>query len=195
MTLDTMSLICAGGSFTLPKTILTRNEMRSYILTELRNWLCGSKMTVTVDHLIAEDIDISSLTPCTGSIRMYKIVRQFVGFSDGFWGARDIAQVCYGICANHLQNLSCPFNDETKNMVLGFLDEPLSNGLTVRTLWDHSPFEALRSADPLPEDEDDIEVPVSSIEDNIEFVTKCVNLYGLIVGALVVAYCSVVVLM
>jgi hypothetical protein len=195
MTLDTMSLICAGGSFTLPKSTLTRNEMRSYILTELRNWLCGTQMTVTVDHLIAEDIDISSLTECTGSIRMYKIVRQFVGFSDGFWGARDIAQVCYGICANHLQNLSCPFNDETKNMVLGFLDEPLSNGLTVRTLWDHSPFEALRSAEPLPEDEDDIEVPVSSIEDNIEFVTKCVNLYGLIVGALVVAYCSVVVLM
>jgi hypothetical protein len=196
MTLDTMSLICAGGSFTLPKSTLTRNEMRSYILTELRNWLCGSKMTSTVDHLIAEDFDISSFTQCTGSIRMYKIVRQFVGFSDGFWGARDIAQVCYGICANHLQNLSCPFNDETKNMVLEFLDEPLSNGLTVRTLWDHSPFESLRNADPLPEeDEDDVDVEVSSIEDNIEVVMKCVNLYSLVVGALVVAYCSIVVLM
>jgi hypothetical protein len=65
-------------------------------------------------------------------------------------------------------------------------------------LWDHSPFESLRNADPLPEeDEDDVdvEVPVSSIEDNIEVVMKCVNLYSLVVGALVVAYCSIVVLM
>ena len=155
-----------------------------------------------VDELIGEDVDPESIRDEVESGvfpvgRLYLVIRRLDAFS-GVWGVRDVCLLCYGICVAALENKECPFNDDIKDLVLGFVDHDLlPTGETVRALWDQSPFDPLRNADPLPETEDEdekVEVPLRpSLDDHFDDLLCSLGSYSMVCGAFLVAYCVAIV--
>jgi len=172
-------------------------------------------MASTVDQLIAEDVSPDSITEdvTNGSFpvgRLYLIIRRLVAenspdrnlrisYGDcnvysGMWGARDVSLLCYCICVSALENKECDFNDDIKDLVLGFINDDIhANGETIQDMWNTSPFENLRNADPLPDSsEDNASDPVDPV-DKFYHIVSALNLYGIVFLAFMVAYCGAVV--
>jgi hypothetical protein len=191
-----------GFPLEMPGPGLTLNEKRVHIVKVLRNWMCGSNMAAMVDDLIGEDVDPASIYDEieSGTFpvgRLYTVLRRLDAFS-GVWGVRDVCLLCYGICIASLENKECPFNDDIKELVLGFVDcDLLPNGETLRDLWNKSPFDPLRNADPLPEEEVETEAEVElhrpSIDTQIDTLLSYFGAYSALCMAFLVTYCIAIV--
>jgi len=154
------------------------------------------------DTMIAEDVDPESIRQEVeaGDFpagRLYLVIRRLDAFS-GVWGARDVALLCYGICMASLEDKECPFNDDIKDLVLGFVDHDLlPTGETVRALWNKSPFDPLRNADPLPEEEENddiIPVPLRpSLDNRFDDLFCSLGTYSAVCVGFLVTYCIAIV--
>jgi hypothetical protein len=156
---------CVNGidpiDFIKPDPSLTKRETRAYILKELRNWLSGLRMTHAVDQLIKEDVSIDSLREdveagnCPAG-RMYMLLKRLDPTLAGIWGTKDIGYLCYSICAAYLVDKRIFMAEDIQELVLGFIKtDRLSSGKVIESFWDHSPFDPLREAPPLSEEEDE----------------------------------------
>jgi hypothetical protein len=148
-----------AGDFIKPDPMLTQIETRRYILEELRRWLCGTNMSDAVESLLADDVRIGSLLDDINAgnypeARMYWVLRSLDPSMSGLWGLREVSNLCYSICAMHLDSETAISNNEVQKIALGFIDvDRLPCGKVIRSFWNHSPFEHLRTAPPLVEAE------------------------------------------
>jgi hypothetical protein len=147
--------------FIKPDPSLTKRETRAYILNELRNWLSGLRMMHAVDQLIKEDVSIDSLKEdvdagnCPAG-RMYMLLKRLDPTLAGVWGTKDIGYLSYSICAAHLVDKRIFMAEDIQELVLGFITtDRLSSGKVIESFWDHSPFDPLREAPPLSEEDED----------------------------------------
>ena len=146
--------------FIKPDTDLTRRETRTYILQELKNWLCGLRMIHAVEQLITEDVSIDSVKDDVEAGmfpagRMYMILRRLDPTLAGIWGYKDIGYLCYSICAAYLTGQKFYMAEDVQALILGFITtDQLYNGRVIDSYWDYSPFETLREAPPLSNDTD-----------------------------------------
>lgn len=166
--------------FIKPDPSLTKRETRAYILKELRNWLSGLRMMHAVDQLIKEDVSIDSLKEdveagnCPAG-RMYMLLKRLDPTLAGVWGTKDIGYLSYSICAAHLVDKRIFMAEDIQELVLGFITtDRLSSGKVIESFWDHSPFDPLREAPPLSEEEgeDDESDSDSESESESEVVQK-----------------------
>jgi hypothetical protein len=158
--------------FIKPDPSLTKRETRAYILKELRNWLCGLRMTHAVDQLIKEDVSIDSLREdveagnCPAG-RMYMLLKRLDPTLAGIWGTKDIGYLCYSICAAYLVDKKIFMAEDIQDLVLGFIKtDLLSSGKVIESFWDHSPFDPLREAPPLSEEDDEDEEDEDEEDEN-----------------------------
>ena len=158
--------------FIKPDPAFTRRETRAYILRELKNWLCGLRMSHAVEQLITEDVSIDSLkndveAGMFPAGRMYMILRRVDPTLAGIWGYKDVGYLCYSICAAHLTGQNFYMAEDIQKLILGFITTDKLSGKVIESFWDYSPFDILREAPPLSEveaeDEDEDEV-----EDEVE---------------------------
>jgi len=164
--------------FIKPDPSLTKRETRAYILKELRNWLCGLRMTHAVDQLIKEDVSIDSLREdveagnCPAG-RMYMLLKRLDPTLAGIWGTKDIGYLCYSICAAYLVDKKIFMAEDIQDLILGFITtDRLSSGKVIESFWDHSPFDPLREAPPLSEEDEEDEEDESDAESESEDVQK-----------------------
>ena len=149
--------------FIKPDPAFTRRETRAYILRELKNWLCGLRMIHSVEQLITEDVSIDSLKDDVEAGmfpagRMYMILRRVDPTLAGIWGYKDVGYLCYSICAAHLTGQKFYMAEDIQKLILGFITtDQLPSGKVIESFWDYSPFDPLREAPPLSEDEDEDE--------------------------------------
>ena len=192
-----------GFPLEMPGPGLTLTEKRAHLDEALHTWMCGPETIAMVNDLIGEDVDPESILDdvCAGIFpvgRMYLVIRRLDAYS-GFWGVRDVCLLCHGICIAALDNKKCLFNDDIKNLVLGFVDvDLLPTGETVRTLWNQSPFDPLRNADPLPETEvEPVEPAVAmirpSVDAQLDAFLSSFGAYSMAFLAFMVTYCIAVV--
>lgn len=149
--------------FIKPDPSFTRRETRSHILKELKNWLCGIRMTHAVEQLITEDVSIDSIKDDVEAGlfpagRMFMILRRLDPTLAGIWGYKDAGYLCYSICAAHLTGQKFYMADDIQSLILGFITtDKLPSGKVIESFWDYSPFDPLREAEPLSEDSDEEE--------------------------------------
>jgi len=152
------------GDFIRPDRGLTRLENRRYILEELKQWLCGTRIHTQVLGLLRDDVSVESLREdvSAGKFpagRLYTILKVLDPSSAGVWGTREVAQLCFSICSANLESRMHKVNEDIQDMALGFVDvDKLSGGGVIRSLWDSSTFDPLREAPPLSETEVEAEV-------------------------------------
>jgi hypothetical protein len=200
-----------GFPLEMPGPGLSLKEKRNHLVEALRHWMCGPEIIAMIDDLIGEDVDPNTICDDIDSGifpvgRLYLVIRRLDAFS-GVWGVRDVCLLCYGICVAALENKECPFNDDIKDLVLGFLDRDLlPTGETLRSVWNQSPFDPLRNAEPLPEDEEEeedekeedeeefVQVPQrSSLDDQFDTLFCSLSTYSAVCLAFLVSYCIAIV--
>ena len=161
------------GDFIRPDRGLTRLENRRYILEELKQWLCGTRLHTQVLGLLRDDVSVESLRGdvSAGKFpagRLYTILKVLDPSLAGVWGTREVAQLCFSICSANLESRTHKVNEDIQDLALGFVDvDKLSGGGVIRSLWDSSTFDPLREAPPLSETEVEAE-----FEADVETVEK-----------------------
>ena len=159
-----------AGDFIKPDTGMTRSETRRYIVKELEQWLCGPRLASEVEKLMADDVDFTEIVEDVSAGRfpagrLYMVLRTLDPSVAGVWGAREVGQLCYSICAANLEAGKVTANEDIQNLALGFIDvDRLPGGDVIRSLWNRTPFDPLREAAPLPETEE--------AEETVEEVTE-----------------------
>jgi len=187
-----------GFPLKMPGPGLTLTEKRAHLDEALHTWMCGPETITMVENLIGEDVNTETILDdvCAGIFpvgRMYLVIRRLDAYS-GFWGVRDVCLLCHGICIAALDNKECLFNDDIKNLVLGFVDvDLLPTGETVRDLWNQSPFEPLRNAAPLSETETEVNLIRPSVDDQIDSFLSSFGTYSMAFLAFMVTYCIAIV--
>ncbi len=165
------------GDFIRPDRGLTRLENRRYILEELKQWLCGTRLHTQVLGLLRDDVSVESIREdvSAGKFpagRLYTILKVLDPSSAGVWGTREVAQLCFSICSANLESRMHKVNEDIQDMALGFVDvDQLSGGGVIRSLWDSSTFDPLREAPPLSETEVEAEVETevdAEVETDVE---------------------------
>ena len=168
-----MRIGISPGDFIKPEPGLTLSEKRHYILDELKQWLCGIKMSSAVEAMIAEDVNIEGdMNDINAGLyplgRMYKILRTLDPTLSGMWGARDVGKFCYSICEEYLMSGVTDTPADLYRLTLGFIDvDLLPGGETIRSHWSRSPFVHLREAAPLSDIDDSI-YEINHAADEIE---------------------------
>jgi len=172
------------GDFIRPDRDLTRLENRRYILEELKQWLCGTRLHTQVLGLLRDDVSVDSIREdvSAGKFpagRLYTILKVLDPSLAGVWGTREVAQLCFSICSANLESRTLKANEDIQDLALGFVDvDQLSGGGVIRSLWDNSPFDPLREAPPLSETEvetdntepiyKNVDIPAPSIDAKID---------------------------
>ena len=162
--------------FIKPDPALTQRETRAYILRELKNWLCGLRMMHSVEQLITEDVSIDAIKNDVDAGlfpagRMYMILRRVDPTLAGIWGYKDIGYLCYSICAAHFTGQNFYMAEDIQKLILGFITTDKLSGKVIESFWEYSPFDILREAPPLPdEDEEDEEVDEEDEDEEVEEV-------------------------
>lgn len=169
-----------SGEFIKPDPLGTLTETRNHILTELKQWLCSPRMIAAVDALVAEDVRLDTLIDdiSAGMFpagRMYMILRNLDPSTAGIWVPKDVGNLCYSICAMHLESGTAISNNDIQKLALGFVDvDRLPDGKVIRSFWDQSPFEPLRNAPPLS-DPEEVEPLDEETDDEVEEATNVVT--------------------
>jgi hypothetical protein len=150
------------GDFIKPDTALTRFETRRHLLTELERWLTGR----ICDHA------------CQVALEVHDPAELCEFLKDGTWPAARLCTLLHmlehesafplpkdfetriyfvgawaaSVCSDYLHGFvsSTPVDV----VAVGFVTtDRLPCGLVIESLWNHSPFEALRNAPPLTDEE------------------------------------------
>jgi hypothetical protein len=142
--------------FRLPTTVLTRAEMRKHVLAEVVLWLTGPVLSAA--RLATEEEEggaAGQLIQILGALRSKEGV-ELPEDREAALGAA-AALTAETIQQFLLDSEATPV-DASEDLMMDFVDEITVDGeQTLHDLWGHSPFEALREAPPLTEEEDEEE--------------------------------------
>jgi hypothetical protein len=167
-----------AGDFIKPDPVLTRQETRRYVVAELERWLTGRICVHAKDVSIVGDGDPAAVATLVAAGRWpaarlwlvlegLKGVAEQVGLPADYeerfhWAGRWAANVC----ADHLRGYEAVA--PAAQMAVGFVTtDLLPGGRTIDSFWNHSPFEALRAAPPLPDRD-----PADAVDDEGDDVSE-----------------------
>lgn len=145
--------------FRMPTAVLTRPEMRRHVLAEMVLWLTGPVLSAA---RAAEDEG----GPVEGGpVGQLILIMEALRIKDASVVPEDRgAALAYAAtqtvetCQRFLLDEEVHPADEPEDLMMDFVDEITVDGKqTLQDLWDHSPFEALRTAPPLTDEEDEEE--------------------------------------
>lgn len=152
------------GDFLKPDPAMTRRETRIYILEETRRWLTGRicDHADEIHEAYTEGVHIDLVSYLSGDWpagRLYVLFRLLSRQPDLHPKIRTpeaffyVGQWAATVCEKYLQG-TLSVSDPATRLATGFVTtDVLQCGRTIESFWDHSPFEALRNAPPLTEDE------------------------------------------
>jgi hypothetical protein len=151
------------GDFIKPDPAMTQRETRHYVLAELQRWLTADRICTHAKEIAVEDIMgldlVAHLAEGTWpAARLYMVLKTLErennvvlpgDYEERF---RFVGTWAAGVCADYLQGLPLETPCSAASMALGFVQtDKLPSGVVIESFWNYSPFEALRSAPPLPE--------------------------------------------
>jgi hypothetical protein len=148
--------------FRLPEAVVTRSEMRKHVLAELSVWLTGPVLSAAQAEAAAEDEEQEG-----GAVGQLIQIADALKAKEATAYDRSVALVgAATLTAETVQRFLLDSEakpvDEAEDLMMDFVDEITVDGeQTLQDLWDYSPFEALREAPPLTEEDED-EVPETS---------------------------------
>jgi hypothetical protein len=149
------------GEFIKPDPVLTRQETRGYLLAELDRYMEGVILldaglihSAGLQEAAVADEVVEGVWPAARLFMLYCGLR-LTGKLGPSMTFRDIARWSISVIRGQLAGE--PAVDPLEILALGFwtVDRFLPAGRTIGSFWDHSPFEALRSAPPLTEESED----------------------------------------
>lgn len=155
-----------AGDFIKPDPALTQQETRTYLLAELKRWLTG-RICLHAKEVAAAFPDpmdlIQDLAEGTWpAARLYMVVHM-LRIEQGETNYEDAAVWALRACTEYLEG-RLPI-DPTAIMAAEFVrNDKLPCGRSIQSFWDHTPFDALRSAAPLSEGEEEVEIVESEGE-------------------------------
>lgn len=168
---DHRGLGILAGDWIKPDPVLTRQETRRYVVAETERWLTGRICSHAKDIAVADPepaaVDALVAEGKWPAGRLYLVYRGLqrgdVGDIElpmrteemlhvaGEWAAK--------VCADHLNGYAA--ENPLAQLAVGFVTtDRLPCGKVIADFWDHSPFNALRNAPPLPDT--DTETPTQS---------------------------------
>lgn len=177
-TLDHRGRGILPGDFIKPDPVMTRQETRRYVVTEMRRWLTETAIASHAREIAAVTAEPAEVAPLVAAgrwpaARLYLVLAGLEAMPHGIvelprdyeerfhWAARWAADVC----EDYLHGYEAVI--PAARMAVGFVtDDLLPCGRTVASYWNHSPFERLRNAPPLP-DRDPDEEPVSFLQQEV----------------------------
>ena len=140
--------------FRLPTAVLTRAEMRKHVLAEVVLWLTGPVLSAA---RLATDEEESGATGQL--IQIMDALKSKEGAPEDRAEALGAAAALTAeTCQRFLLDPEARPVDDVEDLMMDFIDEITVDGeQTLQDLWGHSPFEALREAPPLTEDDEEDE--------------------------------------
>jgi hypothetical protein len=152
------------GDFIKPDPVMTRVETRRYLLDEFERYMTGDIQSraracfgahLTMEE-IAEEVD-GGLWPAGRLYRLRQALEDAGKLPDEPVELQfdHVARWIVSVVRGYVET-TVPLNDPLEFEAMGFLTvDLLPGGKTIDSFWDHSPFDALRSAPPLSEAKDD----------------------------------------
>jgi hypothetical protein len=151
------------GDFIKPDPVMTRQETRRYVVTEMRRWLTESAMASHARDIAAVTVEPAEVAPLVAAgkwpaARLYLVLASLEALPRGVVTLpRDYeerfhtaARFAADVCEDYLHGYEAVI--PAARMAVGFVtDDLLPGGKVIADYWNYSPFEALRSAPPLPD--------------------------------------------
>jgi len=151
-----------AGDYIKPDPVLTRQETRHYVVAELERWLTGricvhAKEVAVVFEGNPATVALLVAAGQWPAARLWLVLKGLEGVAEQvglpadyeerfYWAGRWAATVC----VDHLSGFEAVA--PAAQMAVGFVTtDLLPGGRTIDSFWNHSPFEALRAAPPLPD--------------------------------------------
>jgi hypothetical protein len=151
-----------AGDYIKPDPVLTRQETRRYVVAELERWLTGricvhAKEVAVVFEGNPATVALLVAAGQWPAARLWLVLKGLEGVAEQvglpadyeerfYWAGRWAATVC----VDHLRGFEAVA--PAAQMAVGFVTtDLLPGGRTIDSFWNHSPFEALRAAPPLPD--------------------------------------------
>ncbi len=142
--------------FRLPTAVLTRAEMRKHVLAEVVLWLTGPVLSAA--QLATDEEEGGAAGQL---IQILDALRSKEGADlpeDRAAALGAAAALTAETCQRFLLDSEAKPVDASEDLMMDFIDELTVDGeQTLQDLWDYSPFEALREAPPLTEEDEEEE--------------------------------------
>ncbi len=154
------------GDFIKPDPVMTRQETRRYVVAELRRFLTESPIAYHAREIAGTVVEPAEVAPLVAAgrwpaARLYLVLAGLEALPRGVVELpRDYeerfhaaARWAADVCEDYLHGYEAVI--PAARMAVGFVtDDLLPDGsTTIESFWNHSPFEALRNAPPLPDDD------------------------------------------
>lgn len=163
-----------AGDWIKPDPVMTRQETRRYVIAETEAWLTGRICSHAKEVAIAfPDPTELAAEIASGSwpaARLYMILWALERSPGGLLLPKDlerrfhfVGQWAADVCIDHLRGYEAT-EPHAKMAVEFILTDRLPSGGVIADYWNYSPFEALRNAPPLPDDDP----PEEEVEDGTE---------------------------
>lgn len=161
-----------AGDFIKPDPAMTRLETRRYVVAEMRRWLTESPIAYHAREIAGTVVEPAEVAPLVAAgrwpaARLYLVLAALEAMPRGLVELpRDYeerfhaaARWAADVCEDYLHGYEAVI--PAARMAVGFVtDDRLPGGQTIASYWNYSPFEALRNAPPLPEDDPPAAAPV-----------------------------------
>ena len=182
--------------FRLPAAVVTRSEMRKHVLAEVILWLTGPVLSA------AQAVEVEDEEQEGGAIGQLLLIAAALKNKDATSvpTERSVAlAAAAAVTAETIQRFLLDSEakpvDEVEDLIMDYVDEITVDGeQTLQDLWNYSPFEALREAPPLTEDEDeeDTEDREALVTNNLAQFLQMPLTFKVPIGALVAVVAVVV---
>lgn len=160
------------GDFIKPDPAMTRLETRRYLVAEMRRWLTESPIVYHAREIAGTVVEPAEVAPLVAAgrwpaARLYLVLASLEALPRGivelpkdyeerFHAA---ARWAADVCEDYLHGYEAVI--PAARMAVGFVtDDRLPGDQTIASYWNYSPFERLRNAPPLPEDDPPAAAPV-----------------------------------
>ena len=168
-----------GGDFIKPDPVMTRQETRRYVVAETRRWLTESAIASHARAIAAVTAEPAEVAPLVAAgrwpaARLYLVLAGLEAMPHGLvelprdYEERFHAAAAWAadVCEDYLHGYEAVI--PAARMAVGFVTtDLLPCGRTIASYWNHSPFEALRNAPPLPDPDEAAEEPVGFLQQEV----------------------------
>lgn len=174
-----------AGDFIKPDPAMTRLETRRYVVAEMRRWLTESSIASHAREICATVAEPAEVAPLVAAgrwpaARLYLVLAALEAMPRGLvelprdYEERFHAAAAWAadVCEDYLHGYEAVI--PAARMAVGFVTDDLlpgpagpGTGQTIASYWNYSPFERLRTAPPLPEDD-----PPAAEEAPVDFLNE-----------------------
>ena len=176
--------------FRLPTAVVTRAEMRKHVLAEVVLWLTGPVLTAAKAVAPEEEEDesgpVGQLFLIVGALRSTLPTDR----GDALGAA---AAITAETCQRFLLDSDATSANPVEDLMMDYVDEITVDGeQTLQDLWNYSPFDALREAPPLNDEDYDGEEAEALVPNSLIQFLQTPLAFHVPVGALVAVIIVVV---